>query len=256
MTLNEFIDVIGGEFPDDRLTYQKAVPTFHPESADEAARLFALANKYSQSLYVTGFGLNQLIKVVPGDFYAEVGAGYPLRELNLHLKEFGLFLPHADLPYVGSVGGALAAGLSAMRHEHPLPIGRYFIMAEIAVPEGKVINPGSACFKSVSGLDIVKIFSPSWGLLGMIATATFRVLPLTVRDEYEDMAMLPIEYGKFARTYTQPGENQSAVYSLKIKSKFDGFGLSRYSPREYILRVSSAISSNLESSISISTKVM
>lgn len=241
MTLNEFIDVIGGEFPDDRLTYQKAVPTFHPESADEAARLFALANKYSQSLYVTGFGnnivpvgekfknviavhtdrLNQLIKVVPGDFYAEVGAGYPLRELNLHLKKFGLFLPHADLPYVGSVGGALAAGLSAMRHEHPLPIGRYFIMAEIAVPEGKVINPGSACFKSVSGLDIVKIFSPSWGLLGMIATATFRVLPLTVRDEYEDMAMLPIEYGKFARTYTQPGENQSAIYSLKIKSKFD-----------------------------------
>jgi len=92
----------------------------------------------------------------------------------------------------------------AMSIPCPSAVGRYFIMAEIAVPEGKVINPGSACFKSVSGLDIVKIFSPSWGLLGMIATATFRVLPLTVRDEYEDMAMLPIEYG-----------------NLKIKSKFD-----------------------------------
>jgi hypothetical protein len=102
-----------------------------------------------------------------------------------------------------------------------LPIGRYFIKAEIAVPEGKVIKPGSACFKSVSGLDIVKIFSPSWGTLGMIATATFRVLPITVREEYEDMKMLPIEFEKFARTYTQPGDNQSAVYSLKIKNKFD-----------------------------------
>ena len=241
MTANKFIDIISREFPDDRLTYQKAVPTFHPESAHEAARLFELANQYHQSLYVTGFGnnivpvgdkfaktiavhtdrLNQLINVVPGDFYVEVGAGYPLRELNLHLKEFGLFLPHADLPYVGSVGGALATGLSAMRHEHLLPIGRYFIMAEIAVPEGKVIKPGSACFKSVSGLDIVKIFSPSWGTLGMIATATFRVLPITVREEYEDMKMLPIEYEKFARIYNNPGENQSAVYSLKIKDKFD-----------------------------------
>jgi len=245
MELNEFIELIGSEFPEDRLTYQKAVPTFHPETVHEAARLIELANKHERKLYITGFGnniipvgekfknlvaihtdrLNKLIKVVPGDYYVEVGAGYPLRELNLHLEEFGLFLPHADLPYVGSVGGAVAAGLSAMRREQRLPIGRYLIMAEIATPDGKVINPGSACFKSVSGLDIVKIFSPSWGLLGMIATATFRVVPVTARDEYLDMHMLPIEYSKFARTYTHPGDNQSAQYSIKVKEKFDRRGV-------------------------------
>ena len=54
---------------------------------------------------------------------------------------------------------ALAAGLSARHLDHTLPISRYLIMAEIAVPEGKVIKPGSACFKSVSGLDIVKILA-------------------------------------------------------------------------------------------------
>ena len=245
MSIKDFIDIIAQEFPDDRLTYQKSVPTFHPESAHEAARLFELANKHAQQLYVTGFGnnispvgeefeklvavhtdrLNQLVTVVPGDYYVEIGAGYPLREVNLHLKEFGLFLPHADLPYVGSVGGAMAVGLAAMRHDHPLPIGRYLIMAEIAVPDGKVIKPGSACFKSVSGLDIVKIFSPSWGLLGMIATATFRVLPLTVRDEYEEMYQLPVEYHKFSQIYKRPSDNQSAVYSLKVKDKFDPRGI-------------------------------
>lgn len=241
MSIESFLSIIGKEFPDDRLTYQKGVPTFHPESAHEAAHLFALANKNNQRLFITGFGnnispvgekfanivaihtdrLNKLVKIVPADYYIEVGAGYPLKELNLHLKEFGLFLPLADLPYVGSIGGALAAGLAAKRLGHPLPMGRYFLMGEIAVPEGKVIKPGSACFKSVSGLDIVKIFSPSWGMLGLIVTATLRVLPLTARDEYVDMCMLPIEYEKFARTYTHPGDNQSAVYSLKIKEKFD-----------------------------------
>lgn len=241
MGIDNFLDIIAREYPDDRLTFQKGVPTFHPESAQEAAFLLALANENNQKLYITGFGnnitpagdefkdilavhtdrLNKLINVVPADYYVEVGAGYPLRELNLHLKEFGLFLPHGDLPYVGSVGGALAAGLSARHLDHTLPISRYLIMAEIAVPEGKVIKPGSACFKSVSGLDIVKIFSPSWGILGLIVTATLRVLPLTAREEYTDICQLPVEYEKFAEMYTHPGDNQSAVYSIKIKEKFD-----------------------------------
>ena len=164
MSIREFIDIIGQEFPDDRLTWQKSVPTFHPETAHEAGRLFELANEHDQKLYVAGFGnnispvggefekmisvhtdrLNQFITVVPADYYVEIGAGYPLREVNLHLKEFGLFLPQADLPYVGSVGGALAVGLTGMRHDHPLQIGRYLIMAVIAFPDSKVIKPGSA----------------------------------------------------------------------------------------------------------------
>ena len=241
MHIDKFIAAVLGEFPDDRLTYQKGVATFHPESAEESARLFALAGKHGQKLFVTGFGnnivpvgpefneivavksdrLNQLIKIVPEDFYVEVGAGYPLKELNQHLREYGLFLPHGDMPYVGSIGGALAVGLSAYKDKHPLPIGRYFLMAQIAVPAGEVIQPGSACFKSVSGFDVVKIFSPSWGMLGMIVTAVLRVLPLTVSEEYKDMVLLPIEYEKFAGLYRHPGENQSALYSLKIKNKFD-----------------------------------
>lgn len=239
--MKRFIDAIRAEFPDDRLTFQKAVPTFHPESVEEAAGLFELAIKYDQKLFIAGFGnniipvgekfdhvlavktdrLNKLIKVVPEDYYVEVGGGYPLRELNKHLKEYDLFLPHSNLPYVGSVGGALAVGLSAVRDKHLLPIGRFFIRAHVAVPEGEVISPGSACFKSVSGLDIIKLFSPSWGLLGMIVTATLRVVPISAADEYRNMIMQPVEYRRFADTYLNPGDNQSALYSLKIKKKFD-----------------------------------
>nr|MBN2278449.1 FAD-binding oxidoreductase [candidate division Zixibacteria bacterium] len=223
------------------MTYQKGIPTFHPETAEEASRLFGLAGRHGQKLYITGFGnnitpvgrkfnnllavhsdrLNQLIRIVPQDYYAEVGSGYPLGELNHHLKSEGFFLPHAELPYVGSVGGALAAGLSADHGGQVLPIGRYFLMTQLAMPDGRVIRPGSPCFKSVSGLDIVKIFSPSWGLLGMIISAVFRIQPLTVYDDFREITMRPIEYKKFAGLYKKPGDNQSAIYSLKIKDKFD-----------------------------------
>jgi len=245
MERDKFIILIKDKFPEDRLTYQKAVPTFHPETADEAALLFELAGKYKQRLFVAGFGnniipvgekfdeiivvksdrLNQFIKVVPQDFYVVVGTGFPLQELKKQLAAASLYFPPADLAYAGSVGGALAVGLHASKDKTKIPIGKYFIQGEIVTPDGQVIRPGSACFKSVSGLDIVKIFSPSWGLLGMIMSATFRVLPLTIKEDFAGMAMQPIEYGKFAGLYKNPGENQSALYSIKIKEKFDPNGI-------------------------------
>lgn len=239
--LIDFVGIIQSEFPEDRLTYQKGLATFHPESADETAKLFRLANSYRQGLFITGFGnnidpvgakfdnlliirtdrLNDVIKIVPEDFYIVVGGGYPLKEINIHLKKHDLFFPHAGLPYVGSIGGALSVGLSAQWNMHPLPISRYFIMSEIATPQGEIIYPGSVCFKSVSGFDIVKIFSPSWGQLGMIASATLRVLPVSVRQEYESIKMLSVDFRKFAELYQNPGNNVSASYSMKIKKKFD-----------------------------------
>jgi len=192
---DEFIKVIRSEFPDDRLTYQKAIPTFHPESAQEAASLFHLANKHRQKLFITGFGNNidpvgePFADIVTSsiDYFVTTGSGYPLREINLRLQKDHLILPHSSLPYIGSVGGALAAGLSSELHGHDFPLKKYFIRAQIVMPSGEIIEPGSSCFKSVSGYDVVKIFSGSWGLLGLIISATFRIMPDSAAAEFAAM---------------------------------------------------------------------
>jgi FAD/FMN-containing dehydrogenase len=242
---NFFLDIVKNEFPEDRLTWQKGIPTFHPETSAEAGQLFERANAEGQSLYINGFGniiepegrdfgnilvvksdrLNFVTRVVPGDYYVTVGSGYPLNELNSVLAKDNLFLPHSNLPYVGSVGGALATGLTADYSGVDLPISKYFIAAEIVDPQGKIIKPGSVCFKSVSGLDIVRIFSPSWGILGMIIAATFRVMPISELPEYENIRMRSIEHDKFVSTYRNPGDNDTAKYSIKIKEKFDPNGI-------------------------------
>jgi len=239
--LDDFIKIIKNEFLEDRLTYQKGIPTFHPETSEEASQLFKLANKNKQTLFVTGFGnnidpigekfsdmvtirtdrLNQFINVVPEDFYIVVGSGYPLREINLNLKRAELYLPHSALPYVGSVGGALAVGLSGELHGHEVPIKKYFIQAEIVTPQGEIIKPGSTCFKSVSGYDIVKIFSGSWGLLGLITTATFRVMPLIGADDFAPMNQNEITRDGLLFSLENSENSDDAGYSKKIKAKFD-----------------------------------
>jgi len=237
----DFISAVKGEFPDDRLTYQKAIATFHPESADEAARFLKLANRQKQKVYITGFGnnidpvgepyesmvtirtdrLNDLLEVSAENYFVKVGSGYPLKEINIDIKDRELFLPHSALPYVGSVGGALAVDLSAELNGHDLPIKKYFIQAEIVTPEGEIITPGSVCFKSVSGYDIVKIFAPSWGLLGLIVSAAFRVMPLSAAEEFGPMKMQGIDREHFLSGLDETSEETDVIYSRKIKAKFD-----------------------------------
>ena len=59
----------------------------------------------------------------------------------------------------------------------------------------------------------------------MIVSVTLRVLPMTIRDDFEGMVMQSIDFRSFADIYKNPGDNQSALYSLKIKDKFDPQGI-------------------------------
>lgn len=242
---DQFLSVIRSEFPEDRLTWQKGIPTFHPESAVEASRFLKLVNREQQRTFVTGFGnhidpvgeafaemvtirtdrLNRLLEVSPPDFYVTVGAGYPVREINQHITAEHLYLPHGSLPYVGSVGGAVAVNLSARLHTYDLPLKRHLIKAEIVTPEGEIVTPGSVCFKSVSGYDIVKLFAGSWGLLGLIVSATFRVLPDSAAPEYAPMVMNRVDRANFLAGLDVANDKTDALYSRKIKAKFDPNGV-------------------------------
>jgi FAD/FMN-containing dehydrogenase len=239
--LRAFVSIIQSEFDDDRLTWQKQIPTFHPESAEEASRFMVLANQHQQQLFIVGFSniltpegesfgnviaiksdrLNSLVEINSKDLYVKVGSGYPLREINRHLKEKNLFIPHANLPYVGSVGGALAVGLTAEMHGHDVPLSRYFLKAEIVTPEGEIITPGSICFKSVSGYDVVKIYAGSWGLLGFIVSASLRVMPDTALDDYATMQQKSVDRSGLIKDLDVKNNDPDAVYSRKIKTKFD-----------------------------------
>jgi FAD/FMN-containing dehydrogenase len=268
ISLDNFIRVVRDTFPDSRLTYQKGLATFHPENVSEAAALIALAGGQRQKLYITGFGnnidplgpafenlvvmrtdfLGQLIEVNESDLSVVVGAGFPLREINAKIESAGLFLPIGELPYVGSVGGAIAVGLSAhlnAKHwehradmskesgENPAPqisIQRYILRLDVATPTGEVKSYGVSTATQPSGENFGRVFCQSWGLLGFIAGAKFRVAPLSAKDEYQDMREIEVSYKRFVEEYidTNPeggiSDTDRAVkarYFEQLRQKFD-----------------------------------
>jgi len=243
--LNEFVALVKSEFPDNRLTYQKGIPTFHPQSADEAAAVFRLANGHGQRIYISGFGnnvtpvgspfsevivvvtdkLNELLEVSAKDLFVRVQAGYPLREINYALRPSKLMLPHASLPYAGSAGGAVAVGLSAELHEHHFPLRRYVLQLEVVTPEGDIVTPGSICFKSVSGYDVAKIFVGSWGLLGLIVSAAFRVMPDSAEEEFASQSMKAVSRQGLLAGLVDTNREPDAEYSRKLKRKLDPQGI-------------------------------
>ncbi|HPC12214.1 MAG TPA: hypothetical protein PK112_08980, partial [candidate division Zixibacteria bacterium] len=110
-------------------------------------------------------------------------------------------------------------------HGAEVPIKKYFITAEIVTGEGEIIQPGSRCFKSVSGYDIVRIFAGAWGLLGLIVRATFRVMPIAGAGDFATMRQRAITRSPLAAALDRDNDAADAVYSRKIKDKFDPRGV-------------------------------
>ena len=227
----------------DRLTYQKTIPTFHPEAPEEAAELFRWADRCGQKLFISGFGnnidpvgrpfadrlvlksdrLNCIHKIGAGDFFVTVGAGYPLKELNKVLAAQQLWFPFGEANYAGSCGGAVAAGLSAWDGHHPVPLSRSLLTVTAVLPDGSIVRPGAVTFKSVSGFDISRLFYNSWGSLGMIIQLSFRVLPLAKRVEAPRLILQAPDSKAFVDSLT--GDNRISFVLRSIKDELDPHNL-------------------------------
>jgi len=223
----------------DRLTWQKSIPTFHPETAEDAADIFKRAGEYGQRLFISGFNnninpvgpdfadllvlksdrLNAIHKIAPQDFYITVGAGYPLKELNYVLAEHKLWFPFSATEYPGSLGGAVAAGLAAGDGHHTVPISRYLLSVTAVLPDATIVKPGAVTFKSVSGYDISRLFYNSWGVLGMIIGLSIRVWPESKRPDSPHLSLFSPDREAFLRDMR--GDSPLSELARKVKLEYD-----------------------------------
>jgi len=243
--VHEFVKVVKSEFPDDRLTFQKNIPTFHPESADEAAAIFRLAGRLGQRVFITGFGniidpagdrfdglvtvrtdrLNRFLEFSEAGLYVKAGAGFPLMEINHELAPYEYFVPLSQLPYVGSVGGAVAVNLSADLHGVDLPARRFVLQLEVVTGGGEILTAGSPNLKVAGGQDIARVFASSWGLLGLIISVTFRVVPISALGDYSAIKMKEVARSSGLPAVWAGGGSADQDYFRKIKGRFDPAGV-------------------------------
>jgi glycolate oxidase FAD binding subunit len=128
--------------------------------------------------------LDRVIEHAAGDLVVKAEAGLPAERLAGVLAEHGQRLA-LDAPLPGStIGGtiaAAAAGPLRLLYGTPrdLVIGLTVIRAD-----GQVARSGGKVVKNVAGYDLGRLFSGSFGTLGLIVEATFRLHPIPAARAY------------------------------------------------------------------------
>ncbi len=151
-------------------------------------------------LVVDTLRLDEVLEHAAGDLVAKVQAGVRMDRLAEVLAKAGQQLAldpppamrggvtaghwAAAPPDRATVGGALAtasAGPRRLRYGTPRDL---VIGVTVVRPDGVVAHSGGKVVKNVAGYDLGKLFAGSYGTLGLIVEATFRLHPLPAGVAY------------------------------------------------------------------------
>src|SRR5204863_9033321 len=115
----------------------------------------------------------------PADLTVTVAGGTRLADVAAALARAGQFLP-LDPPHgdEATIGGVVAANSNGFWRARYGSVRDLLIGTRIALPDGSVVRAGGRVVKNVAGYDLNKLITGSFGTLGIIVEATFKVLPL------------------------------------------------------------------------------
>jgi glycolate oxidase FAD binding subunit len=127
-------------------------------------------------------GLAGVVEYSPADLVCTVRAGTTLADLASVLRASGQRWPvEAASPDRATVGGTIAsaaAGPSRLRYQHP----RDWIIGCVAVlGDGTITKAGGRVVKNVTGYDMTRLYSGSYGTLVALAEITLKLMALPER---------------------------------------------------------------------------
>ena len=123
--------------------------------------------------------LNRITDYAPADLTVTAQAGVTLTELQETLAARGQFLPlDIALPDRQTVGGMVAARAGSLRRLLYGSVRDSLLGVSVLNSRGEWIKGGGKVVKNVAGYDLPKLYCGSFGTLGLIVEATFKVAPL------------------------------------------------------------------------------
>ncbi|HEY2795641.1 MAG TPA: FAD-binding oxidoreductase [Micromonosporaceae bacterium] len=129
-------------------------------------------------------GLNRLVEFAPGDLVVRVEAGMPLAALQSRLAEDGLRLAVDEVVPGSTVGGVVATGLAGPLRYGFGAVRDLLIGVTVVRADGVIAHGGGKVVKNVAGYDLCKLFTGSYGTLGVLTEATFRLHPVPEASAY------------------------------------------------------------------------
>lgn len=122
--------------------------------------------------------LARLLAHEAGDLTVRVEAGVTLAALNDALAAAGQWLP-LDPPRAGemTIGGLIAADRNGPLRYGFGGVRDWLIGLRVVMADGQIVRGGGQVVKNVAGYDLPRLFIGSYGTLGLIVEATFKVRP-------------------------------------------------------------------------------
>lgn len=123
--------------------------------------------------------MTRFIEHEPADLVASAEAGASFAGCQKEFAKAGQWLPF-DPPDDGraTLGGIVATGLGGLQS---FALGRprtFVIGMRVVLADGRVIKAGGNVVKNVAGYDLCKLFTGSYGTLGLITQLIFKLRPL------------------------------------------------------------------------------
>ncbi len=132
-------------------------------------------NPVDADLVITTTGLNRILDYEPDDLTIRVEAGVTLERLDAELAERGLTAVLPETQPTATVGGVIATGRSAYRRLRYGPTRDRVLQVTAATGYGKVVTGGSPVVKASTGYGMPRLFTGSFGSLGMIGSALLKL---------------------------------------------------------------------------------
>jgi glycolate oxidase FAD binding subunit len=123
--------------------------------------------------------INQLIEHATGDLTVTVEAGMKFSHLQAILANARQFLALDPIaPDSATIGGIVATANTGSRRQRYGSVRDQLLGITFVRADGQIAKAGGRVVKNVAGYDLMKLFTGSYGTLGVISQVTFRVYPL------------------------------------------------------------------------------